>query len=340
MPKKSKPLKVMNLVPIEMLDNLVVESLNLTTSSEETYKIVSSDLSSSSELSIDSTYGSGPLAYTGKSNQSQTLFTLESQALSNKSYLVRGIGNEACAVLKVLVDKSKDQLTDLKISSSQAIGAIDLTTGINVSTLIQDASQSQQTLRSQNKISVTPDNIFEIGTKTSSKFIQIAVAKTKSSPSKPCLSITTRVKESSVKFCTKLSTHNLDVTDIHPLVLRDIFEQLNDCDLKNIVLSFIKQTFSLPSKDKLKAKKVIVLPSKVKYFQSAVMSSLKYLDDETLKEATSLVIKEYLASLSAKGFAISQPVDQETVNDPSRPSTPGSAGRGKSKQKIEGGNVE
>ena len=201
-------------------------------------------------------------------------------------------------------------------------------------------------MRSKNKISVTPDNIFEIGAKTSSKHIQIGVAKTQSSPSKPCLSITSFVKESTVKFCSTLTTNNLDVTDIHPLVIRDIFEQLNDCDLKSIVLSFVKQTFSLPSKQKLKGKKVSVLPSKVKYLKSAVTSSLNYLDDPQLKEATSLVIKEYLASLSTKGFQISLPEqvpvsdDAETVNDPSRPRTLASSGRGKSKQKTEGGTFE
>ena len=92
-------------------------------------------------------------------------------------------------------------------------------------------------MKSKSKVSVTPKGVLEIGNKSSSKYIQIGVSKTKESPSKPCLSVITFVKEAKVNFCSKLSQYDLEVTDIHPLVLRETFEQLNDCDLKSIVLS-------------------------------------------------------------------------------------------------------
>ena len=94
----------------------------------------------------------------------------------------------------------------------------------------------------------------------------------------------------------------------------------------------------MPSRDALKQKKVTVLPSKVQYLQRCLNSSLKYLDDETLKKETTLVIETYLVALSKKGFSLLQSADSSKEQSSSEPSLTASV-KASSKSEKKGGNV-
>ena len=164
--------------------------------------------------------------------------------------------------------------------------------------------QNQQNLgKKRLKVAMTPSGIFEIGTRSSNKHIQVSLSRKEGTPSRSCLCVTSVVKETKSNFFPTLDKQNLSLSDIHALSIREAFEALNDCDLKLLMIDFIKKTFSLPSKDKLKAKKINNLPSKVKYLQSALNASIQYLEDAELKDSARIVIISYLNQLSNKGFS-------------------------------------
>jgi len=304
MPMKPKQVKLLDLVPAEMIENLVVESCNITTSSKSSYEVLSSKILSPNENQVSTRYGTGPLSYKGFSNEAGTLIAAESESPDKTNYLVRAVGKQALKKLEGVVSNHSSSLTDCKVSNSQAIAGLEIPNGIDAGTLISNAMQNQQNLgKKRLKVAMTPSGIFEIGTRISNKHIQVSLSRKEGTPSRSCLCVTSVVKETKSNFFPTLDKQNLILSDIHALSIREAFEALNDCDLKLSMIDFIKKTFSLPSKDKLKAKKINNLPSKVKYLQSALNASIKYLEDAELKDSARIVMISYLNQLSNKGFS-------------------------------------
>nr|YP_009364047.1 hypothetical protein [Pediastrum duplex]YP_009364105.1 hypothetical protein [Pediastrum duplex]AQU64444.1 hypothetical protein [Pediastrum duplex]ARK36698.1 hypothetical protein [Pediastrum duplex] len=100
-----------------------------------------------------------------------------------------------------------------------------------------------------------------------------------------------------------MDKHNLDLGDIHLLSLREAFNSLNDCQLKDLVINFIKQEYSLPTKEKMKGKsKDETLLPKAKYLQSAFKCGIKYLEDQELTVQTQSVVNKFLTTLAFRGW--------------------------------------
>jgi hypothetical protein len=177
---------------------------------------------------------------------------------------------------------------------------------VDSKTLIESAIANKKNAASKKlKVAVNAKGILEIGNSTSQRFVQIAVSNRKSDPKKACLSVCSIVKEGMPKFFPLMKEQGLGLEHIHCLCIRTVASQLEDCDLKKILIDFIKKEYNLPTSEKLKIKKnVPVLPSKLKYLSGALNASLKYLEDDSLKEPLKLMIQEYLNTLSDRGFSM------------------------------------
>jgi hypothetical protein len=301
MPKKNI-IKLLDVVPKEKLSKLTVEVVNLTTESKTTFETVNSKFMPPKDELVALKYGTGPLSYEGQGDFDATMLGATSK--TGSSYLIRSVGSKAYDKLNKIVTQNSSQLPDLKISSSQAVGGLLLPSGVDAEQLIPKAVLSQQNLGSKRtKVSVSSDGVFQIGSNTSTKCFKIAVAKDDASPSNNCLSIYSSVKETENKHIQQMDKLNLDLGDIHLLSLRSAFESLNDCQLKELILRFIKQEYSLPAKDKMKEKpsSEALLP-KAKYLESALKSGIKYLEDQELSVQSQSVVNKFLTTLAFFGW--------------------------------------
>lgn len=145
--------------------------MNLTTDSKTTFDMVNSKLMPPKEELVDIKYGTGPLSYEGKGDSDSTMIGAPSK--DGSSYLIRCVGVKAYEKLNKIVAKESSQLSDLKISSSQAVGGFKLPSEVDIAQLIPKAISSQQNLGSKRtKVSVSSDGVFQIGTKTSTNQIE------------------------------------------------------------------------------------------------------------------------------------------------------------------------
>jgi len=234
MPKKAK-IKLQEVIKRDNLGSISTVSINLTTDKKSNYEIVSSKFMPAQETLAKVKYGTGPLAYEGYGDSEHTMLSAASK--DGENYLIRAVGDKAVAKLSKIVGSESAQLEQLKISNAQGLGGILVPTGINAEDLIPKAIQSQQNLASKRiKVSVSADGVFMIGTKSSTKSFEIGLAKDDSSQARPCLSILSNIRETKGSYVNLMAAHNVELTDVHVLALRDAVQGLNDCQLKEIIL--------------------------------------------------------------------------------------------------------
>lgn len=210
--------------------------------------------------------------------------------------MIKVQGTEDCKKFNTVLQGMTSTLGDLRVSTTEGLGGISLEDGVNPKDLIASAIESQKDLSLKKlKVSLTSKGYFQIGSSTATKHILIGEA-IDSTTKEKCLCIISKVKETSPKFIGLLNERNLGLEDIHALSIRECFNKLKDCKLKTIVLSYIKQAFTIPTQDSLKVKKDSV-PTKIKYLQSSLNSTFKYLNDESLKTSTNEVVNEFLVKL-------------------------------------------
>lgn len=167
---------------------------------------------------------------------------------------------------------------------------------MNASTLISQAALAQQNRKSRVKFSLLSNNIIVIGDPNSTKCIHIGEAKDNSKPSRSCLSVNCKVKETTPKFINLIETKNLDLIDMQGIVLRDAIATLNDCELKEVLIEFVSKYFRVPSKATLKRQLNKESP-KVRYIRSAFKSSLKYANNTEFSNSIIELYEEYIPHL-------------------------------------------
>nr|YP_009491981.1 hypothetical protein [Pediastrum angulosum]YP_009492024.1 hypothetical protein [Pediastrum angulosum]AWI68123.1 hypothetical protein [Pediastrum angulosum]AWI68124.1 hypothetical protein [Pediastrum angulosum] len=306
MSKRPSQVKIVNPLPNEMKDHLIIHSCNVTTPSKKNHEVLASKVLEPNEPTIPASYGSGPLSFKGSSNADGTIIIAQNSSASSPSYLVRVEGTKAFDKLEKAISKNLSNLSESKISNSQAIFGVEIPNGIDTENLIAHAMESQQSsTQKRMKVSLTAKGTLEIGSKNSTKSVQVGLVRDLSTPPKKCLCILSITKETNPQWLINMQSSNLDLSDIHVLNIRNSAECLNDCNLKDIMLSAMKKEFSLPPKEKINSKKAGALPSKLKFLNSAFNSSFNYLDNPELKDLVKALIESYLEQLKAKGFAMS-----------------------------------
>jgi len=305
MPKKTTTngnIQKLDVISSSYLDTLKVMSCNVTFKSRESFNTIK-DILFPDETSLTSVkYGSGPLAYSGKGNADETL--LFGTSKDGSSYLIRSVGDKDTAKLIRVLRTESSAVLEAKISSSEAIVGISLDDYSTQNNLLIEALKVGSK-SSRMKISSTSDKVLQLGSTSSSKFIQVYRSKDDRRPSNVCLAIFMRFKENEAKFFKLADERNLTLEDFHALALRDVIDNLNDCDLKDMLLRFIGQTFTIPNKDKIKQSKQVANP-KLKYIQSAFKTAMKYLDITELRTETINLITNFIQQFNE--FRSQQPV--------------------------------
>lgn len=298
MPIKIRKSRIVDSVSDSLLNVFELRSCTLTMSDKDIFKLVSGKYVLNEPIS-EMKYGTGVLAYTGQGLDNGSMFVGQATSRSNSTlYLIRAETNQYCVKLNSVVRAETAKLAAIRMSVSEGLGGIRIPDNVNPDVLLQKAINKQSQLKSKRlKVSLTSQGFFEIGSPSSTKFIQVALVHQASDPNKQCLCIVSRVRESSPKFMGMLDNRNLGLEDIHALSIRDSFEALIDCELKKLVLDYVKCMFQVPTKEALKPKKIIQSP-KVRYIQSAFASSLEYLNNPALKEDIQTSINAYLDQLA------------------------------------------
>lgn len=287
MPKKNI-VKILDPVPVSYLNKLEVQNCNLTTLDKETYNSVSSDFLPSSEGTSTHLYGQGALKYAGLANSNETKVIGEMKLGSSSescSYLIRADSPKSLNNLNQIVKSKSPDLGQFKVSKTEAIGAIEIPSDIDVRHLLADSIQPDRSTIQHRYKPTVGDNTFTIGSK-SSKLLTVTMSKIEGSNARRnCLSIYTKVAETSnPSFMKKLAKYGLGLEDIHGLVIRQFMKSITDCDLKTLLTMFVSKTFYLPSESTLarKEKAYAYQSTKVRYMMSAFNTALKVVHSSQL----------------------------------------------------------
>jgi hypothetical protein len=281
-----------------LVEKLELLCTNITTSSDQTYNLLSKEFLTSEENIIFTKFGSGPLCYTGQGVQNFTKFC-GSRTLNNKqSYLIHSKKNESSMLLNGILKKNSHNLVDCKISSSEAVMGIQLKTApFNQNSLQEFVSLNSNIRRIH--LSLTSSNILEIGKPTSSKSLQIFFGKT--TENETLLVIFSKFKETTSKSLKLFDSSNLGLEDLHSLLIREFFHKFNDSEFKTLVLDFIRSNFFIPSQESLTQRSQGTKPNtKMKYLQSGFNTALKYLSDSNLKKDVILLVDNFISEYEVK----------------------------------------
>lgn len=279
MPIKRKNAKMMKIVPSDVMGTMKTMSVNLTTSDKSEYDLICSqflplfDAKTSENLTTTATYGSGNLAYEGKSDSKDSIFVGESK--NGKQYMVRATAAESIRQLNEVVRELSPSLCKTKISLSESVMGIPITDDINVAECLSESLKAQQNRKSRVSVSTSALGYFVIGSPSSATNIQIGLSKDSKESGKPCLCVVSKVKETKPKFIGLMKSQNMDLSDIHSLCLRESTKTLNYCALKELLEMFVKQTFDLPSQKSLKEMNRSE-STKIRYFRGAFKSAVSY----------------------------------------------------------------
>lgn len=298
MPKKQK-FKMLDVIDSQFINNIQIQNINLTTSSKTTFDLLKSLYISADEETQKVKYGTGPLAFEGEGTKDQSKICAVLNNQNKTTYLIRAASQNSFDLLNNIVRNNSKNLHDCKITTSEAILGI----GIETSYLNLFLDTLEKNKGVQNKklqISLTKDSIFMIGSASSLKFFQIGLINT-SNKNEKGLCILSKIKEVEPKFLKLLDSSNLSLEDFHLIGLRESLNCFEDCELKQILLNFIKSNFSLPSLQKLKTKTRVENP-KIRYIRNALKACLKYLENETLATELQPVISEFQEKLKIKNI--------------------------------------
>ncbi len=287
-------------MPMNLVNNFELQLVNLTTLSEDVYNLLSSQFFTVDDLLIDIKYGAGALVYKGRGTSNEYKICGSRTKGTEKTYLVHSQQPTTCNILNTIVKGNSENLHECKIASSEGVFGISLASVANIDVLLENAMTENQNLKKRIKISQTSNRVIEIGGSSTSKFFQICIVPGLTNPQERYLLIVSKIKETSPKFLKMLDLANLGLEDFHALALRDIFTSLNDCELKSLVLHFLKTVFSLPSEENLKSKTKKLANPKIKYINGAFQSVLKYLKDPSLKVEIQTITEKFIDDYTSK----------------------------------------
>lgn len=299
--RKKFSLKVLDPLPLDLMNNLDVECCNLITSESKEFNLIKTKLLEQNEFKTPIKYGNGVLAYDCLCNSDETIMV--GQNKTKKSYLIRVVTKQKFELLNRIVRVEARHLLNTKVSVSDAIGGISLEDSTETQQLLENALKAQTTKAKRVKFSISTSKVFQMGTNASSTFIQLQLVKDKSNPSKYCLCLLSKTKETKPQLLTLMNTYNLGLEDIHALSLRKVVKNLEDCELKSLLLRWINKAFSLPSTETM-AKRKTTYPTKVLYVQRALSATLKYLADDSLKDEVKTLVIKFQNDLTSSGFLL------------------------------------
>lgn len=292
----SKVPKLRKTLSSSEVNKVTLESVNITLTETSTYDVVKTSLLPKDVPTTEKKYGAGQVQYTCSTNGASTI--LCGKRDGSDTFMVRAVGEQAVKKLGSLLQESSEKFASCKVSNSVATMGIPLTSSNSTAQLIEDAVLAQKGRLGRTRFSVLSDGTLAVGSANSTKYIQICEVKDTAKPPQKCLSVQCQVKETSAKFITSMHSRGLTVLDMHGIIMRDVFTALNDCQLKEVLMDFIAKNFSLPSKESLKQAKGKEL-SKIKYVRSALTSSLKYMTDPVLKDATGKLFEEFIPQMQS-----------------------------------------
>lgn len=276
----------------DFIQNIEIMTLNVTTPSQEDFNLINEDYISPLENKVTGTYGSGSILFTGEGSPGFSKFSGSRVQNSKTTHLIHAESGESCRQLSNILKKHRQNLQFSKVSFVETAVVVRLENEVFTQNLFNEFVTSARN-PSRIYISMTTNNVLEIGKPSSSKYIRIFVQKTNSGSS--FLVVVSKFKDAASKQIQLLNSTNLGLDEIQLVFIREVVTRLNSGELKTLLLTFLESKYSLPSietlKQRIENKKE---NSKVRYLKSAFNTTFTYLADASLKKEVTLAVESFI----------------------------------------------
>ena len=158
----------------DSIQSIEIMTLNVTTTSQQDFNLLNNDYISPLENKISGAYGSGSILFNGEGCAEFLKFSGTRTQNSKTTYLIHAESSEFCRQLSHIVQKHRQNLQFSKVSSVETAVVVRLAHEILTQNLFNELVTSARN-PSRIQISMTTNNVLEIGKPSSSKYIRIFV---------------------------------------------------------------------------------------------------------------------------------------------------------------------